>query len=977
MPSTVAYDAFISYSHRAGGRLGPALRDALHDFGKPWYRLRNMRVFCDRSSVTPSESLWEAIATALQGSATFILLASTDGARSPWVQREVRTWQAQRPRRPLVVVVTDGEIAWDDEAVDFDWQRTTALPESLRGWFRDEPLWVDLRPVVAAGNAYATSDPLFLDAVATIAAAVKGRPKDELIGDDIRKFRGARRFRRLSVSGLSLLTVAAVVAAVIAGVQRNEAQTQARVALGGRLVAQADLARTDDPRSSLEYGLAAAATDPTPAARGAVQHTLAQSRYAGSITDHHRRVGRVLYTPDGRTLVSSDDDGRVLFSDAERRTVVGELPRQGVRVSGLALDATGHLLVTSGGEGSVLWDVTDPRSPRRLATMPLLAPEFAALGSVEVAFRPHSSQLAIADGHTSVSLWNVADPTRPVRLATLAAGDPTAPDPEDRDSPVFGMAFAPDGSTLALGVLDDITTLWTMTRTGAAYAGKLTYLGEESAPSPLAVAPGARLLATAAGSSVGLVDVADPRRPRLLGKVTHVGGVDAVAISADGRHLLIGGLDGIAVLWDIATPTAPVRVAELRGHTDVINSVAFSPDGQRVATASDDETVITWRGRTADDPVVLGGFRTGQPLSNAAALRPDGRVLAVGGADNTLELWAVDDPSAPRRLGRVVVPLLPNTTAATTIRVGAQGLQDVAFTPDGRTVVVGGVGTPREQDGLVNLYDVTDPAAPRHLATLGDYRNVMDRVAPSPDGAHLVTGGSEVAGDGAYVVVWDIADPAHPVEVSRYGVPFNAVNALRFDGTVVTAVGFPLEAGPASVSWDIADPARPVQQAAFGDDRSAASALATARGRWLVTGGTGKDLALWDTSDHAHPRELARVDGHRGGVTTVDLDPSGQVLATSGIDRTVRVWDVSAPTSPTLIAAVPWSGSTPVSALFDPTRPRLLVLDSTGTVRVWSTAELGAVVRDPFGAACATLRPGPSAAEWSGKLDPQFSGPPC
>jgi len=627
MPSTVAYDAFISYSHRVGGRLGPALRDALHDFGKPWYRLRNMRVFCDRSSVTPNESLWEAIATALQGSATFVLLASTAGARSPWVQREVRTWQAQRPRRPLFIVVTDGEVVWDDDAGDFDWQRTTALPESLRGWFRDEPLWFDLRPVVAAGHPYVTSDPLFLDAVATIAAAVKGRPKDELIGDDIRKFRGARRFRRLSVSGLSLLTVAAVAAAVIADVQRTEAQTQARVALGGKLVAQADATRADDPRSSLEYGLAATATDATPAACGAVQHTLVQSHYAGSITDHHRRVGAVLYSPDGRTVISADDDGRVLFNDAERRTVVGELPRQDVRISGLALDATGHLLVTSGGEGSVLWDVTDQRSPRRLATMPLAWKGVGELGPVEVAFRPRSSQLAIADGEESVSLWDVAVPTRPVRVATIAAGDPEAPDENDRSSIVVGMAFTSDGSTLTLAGLDDIATLWKMTRTGAVFAGRLTYVGEESAPSPITFAPGGRLLATAAGSTVGLFDVADPRRPRLLGKITHVGGVDAVAISPDGHRLVIGGLDNTAALWDISTPGTAVRLAELGGHTDFINSVAFRPDGRQVVTASDDK--LSTRGkystkrfsRVATAPIAAGRRRRRQRTSTCPPAR--------------------------------------------------------------------------------------------------------------------------------------------------------------------------------------------------------------------------------------------------------------------------------------------------------------------------------------------------------------------
>jgi hypothetical protein len=34
MPSTVAYDAFISYSHRGGDRLGPALRATAEWSGK-------------------------------------------------------------------------------------------------------------------------------------------------------------------------------------------------------------------------------------------------------------------------------------------------------------------------------------------------------------------------------------------------------------------------------------------------------------------------------------------------------------------------------------------------------------------------------------------------------------------------------------------------------------------------------------------------------------------------------------------------------------------------------------------------------------------------------------------------------------------------------------------------------------------------------------------------------------------------------
>jgi WD40 repeat protein len=978
MPNMTAYDAFISYSHRASGRLGPALRDALHDFGRPWYRLRNMRVFCDKSSVTPNESLWGAIATALQVSATFILLASTVSARSPWVQREVRTWQAQRPRRPLVIVVTDGEVVWDNDVGDFDWQRTTALPESLRGWFRDEPLWVDLRPVVAAGRTYTTSDPLFLDAVATIAAAVQGRPKDELIGDDIRKFRGARRFRRLSVTGLCLLTVAALVAAMIAGLQRAEAQTQARVALGGKLVAQAELTRADDPRSSLEYGLAAIATDATPAARGAVQHTLTQSRYAGSITDHNSGVGRVLYTVDGHTMISSDDDGRVLFTDAVRRVPIGKLPPQEVRVTGIALDATGRLLVTSGATGSTVWDVADLQHPRRLATMPLPSKAPQVFSRIEIAFRPHSAELAVADGITSVSLWSLATPTRPARVATIDAVDPEAPDIKDRITDVLGMAFTPDGSTLALAGENDTATFWSMTRTGATYAGRLNYDGDYSALSAIGISPQGHLVAVAAGSTVGLFDITDLRRPRLVGRLAHVGRVQAIAISPDGRSLVTGGLDDTATLWDISKPFAPVQVAALRGHTDIIDAVAFSPDGLQMATGSDDHTVMVWHRHSAGDPPVAGTFRTGQPVSNAAALRPDGRVLAVAGGDNSLELWAVDDPSAPRRLSRVFGPLMPDTTEASTARLGISGLEDIAFAPDGRTIVVGGVGTPKGQDGLVSLYDVTDPTAPRRLATMGDYQEILERVALSPDGIHLATGGgTPITRSSAFVVLWNIIDPAHPVEESRFDLPLRSVSTLRFDGTILNAVGFSDEAGTAAASWDIHDPTHPVQQAAFGNDRTAARTLATSGRHWLVTGGTEKDLAVWDTADHTYPRAVAKLDGHRGGVTTVALNASAQMLATSGVDKTIRIWDVSAPANPTLINAIPWNGDQPVTALFDPLRPLLWALDRGGTIRMWNTTEIAAVIGDPVGLACATLTPGPLAAEWSGKLDPQFSGQPC
>jgi len=82
------YNAFISYSQAADGKLAPALHSALHQFAKPWYRLRALHIFRDKTTLHPTPHLWGAIQSALDESAYFILMASPKAATSIWVQRD-------------------------------------------------------------------------------------------------------------------------------------------------------------------------------------------------------------------------------------------------------------------------------------------------------------------------------------------------------------------------------------------------------------------------------------------------------------------------------------------------------------------------------------------------------------------------------------------------------------------------------------------------------------------------------------------------------------------------------------------------------------------------------------------------------------------------------------------------------------------------------------------------------------------------
>src|SRR4030095_8657746 len=136
---TMLYNAFVSYSHAADGKLGPALQSALHRFARRWYQLRALRVFRDDTNLSVSPALWTSIEKALSESDFLILLASPTAAKSKWVQREVGFWLSKKSREHLLLAVTDGQVAWDDAAGDFDWRITDSPSPNFKGGVARQP----------------------------------------------------------------------------------------------------------------------------------------------------------------------------------------------------------------------------------------------------------------------------------------------------------------------------------------------------------------------------------------------------------------------------------------------------------------------------------------------------------------------------------------------------------------------------------------------------------------------------------------------------------------------------------------------------------------------------------------------------------------------------------------------------------------------------------------------------------------------
>src|SRR5262249_46283083 len=130
-------------------------------------------------------SLWSVIQNALNDSEYFILLASPEAASSRWVSMELEYWCEKKEPNHILIVLTGGTIAWDDRSNDFDWDKTTALPTSFSRRFSQEPLWVDLSWATQP-EQLSLRHLSFRDSVATLAATLYSRPKDELDGEDVR-----------------------------------------------------------------------------------------------------------------------------------------------------------------------------------------------------------------------------------------------------------------------------------------------------------------------------------------------------------------------------------------------------------------------------------------------------------------------------------------------------------------------------------------------------------------------------------------------------------------------------------------------------------------------------------------------------------------------------------------------------------------------------------------------------------------------
>ncbi|HWG01157.1 MAG TPA: helix-turn-helix domain-containing protein [Trebonia sp.] len=554
------------------------------------------------------------------------------------------------------------------------------------------------------------------------------------------------------------------------------------------------------------------------------------------------------FSPDGKLLAAAGA-GRVVklwnVADPARPVYLGELTGPANTIYSVAFSPDGGLLAAASADNTVrLWNVADPAQAK-----PVGGPLTGLTGAVEsVAFAPGGTVLAAASGNSgapgraddAVALWNVANPARPVPFANTPLRGPA--------DPVSGVAFSPDGRTLAAASQDHKVWLWKIAAAKVTQGGTLT--GAANWVNTVAFSPdGKSVAAGTSDASVLVWDLATRTRVATLPQTQPV-----TSVTWDGpRRVVTSDADGTISLW--ALP-APVLVTG-----NATTSLAYSPDGRRLVIGGTNAQLWNPATRSLEVTASLPA------LVNGMAYSPDGRYVAVALGNGTAQL----------RDGATLAPVsAPFLTTATGTA------ETVAFSPDGKLLVTG------SDDGLLRVFSLADPARPRLLAVRRDSGDYVYTVAFAPDGTTLAAASTD-----NYTRLWDIADPADPRQVATLGGLSSYAIGLAFTRDSRTlAVG---SAAKTVQLWNVADPARPARLgAALTGPAGYVWAVAfSPDGRTLAAGVTDGTVWLWHVTGPARPSLIATLTGPAGHVYSLGYSPDGSQLAATSDDGTVHLWDTS------------------------------------------------------------------------------------
>ena len=386
---------------------------------------------------------------------------------------------------------------------------------------------------------------------------------------------------------------------------------------------------------------------------------------------------------------------------------------------------------------------------------------------------------------------------------------------------------------------------------------------------------------TLEGRSALLSAITDAYRGRMTG---HVGAINALAVSGDGKTAASGGVDGTLRLWDVPTRR---ELAVLDDKGGWYRTAVMSTDGRLLATADPSTSKVElW-----DVPARKRVFTVpGKAVDTA--LSPDGGTL-VAYTERGVVVWETAGFTERAVFG-----------AAPSIRM--------AFLPD---------------PGLIALTNGNDVAVHRAadgalVANLTGHTGEVQAMAFAPNGGLLASVGMD-----STVRLWDIATWTTRKVLTANEAGLTSVTFTPSGSAVVAgAIGSNVH------SWDTATGVL-LTQYATGSVTTLGVAM-TGDGHTLLSADSTGVIAVWSYLRST----LVPPDSILIGAA---FQPGGELLATTGSDGVVRLWDHR---NSRMVREMRGHGDDAYDVAFSPDGAELVTVGEDGLLVVWKT-ETGAEAR--------------------------------
>ncbi|QGJ70898.1 Serine/threonine protein kinase [Planctomycetales bacterium 10988] len=592
------------------------------------------------------------------------------------------------------------------------------------------------------------------------------------------------------------------------------------------------------------------------------------------------------------------------------------------RIQSLGVSPDNQRFVTAEESGHAhVWDMA---SGETLLTLPHFPAGVSA--NVRAAlFSPTQEIIATAGDDSTIKLWNSNDGTL---IKTL----------EGHDNAVLCLAFSHDGKRLVSGGADSIAILWEVE------SGKeiRKFEGHTNWIWSVQFSPDDERLVTASQEGTATVwPVEQPKEDiykaayysnkyRYISFAEHNGAVYAASFTPDGKHIITGGYDKTARIWD-SSSGEEVRV--LQGHFGRVTSVAISPDGTEVATGSRDNTTKIWNFKTganlktlrghassvnvvryldSDDQLLTGSndataklwkladyheYYTLNGHQNeilSATFSHHGSFVATGSLDRSARLWNARNgelihsfqeghtqailavsyhPNGKQALsasegGTIRIWNLEESRQVRVIKAHDAAVASALYSPDGKWIASAG------DDEKIKVWDA---ATGELITTIDEHRGGINALAFSPDSKLLLSGDSN-----SKARIWRWQDRQMLQEFSQHSKPITACAFSPDQRFALTAsedrvVGI----------WEV-QTGREVGTLAH--DRQVTALAVSRDGSQVLTGTQDAEVHLWD---FRRREKIHTMQGHEGRITSVDFSPQGTQALTAG-GKDAKLWDLKA-----------------------------------------------------------------------------------